>query len=469
MKLESSRRRIGSARRSRSTWIGGSQLSTRKSRLMMAAVGAVAALVILSGCTSSPASDTSTGNYTPGKLTKAYSGTTISVLLPPWGTFPQSELKKFTSETGIKVKMQTLAWDSIHDKVVTAEAAGQAPADVVEMDWTWVAQFGAAGWYEPLGKYMSKAQLSDSVGASQFVYKGQQIGMPYSLDFRGTEVNMTMLKKAGISTPPKTWNDLLKDAEAVKNAGVVQYPLGYALKVLEGAVTPWFALVRGSGGQILTAKGQPAFAQGEIGQAAFQFIRDAYQKGLIDPGAIGLTEEQVSTNFAAGQSAVLISASPNSIPGYTDPTQSKVAKNELQFVHMPGQANDTGPTVGLEEALSIPKASKNKEAAAQFITWWMQTPQQLAAQSNPNMGLLPPSRTALQKLESADTLQDSSTIMKLSANIQPIFPDGGPTWYSKFVIDSAATIQSVALGHTTPAAGIAKLATQTKQLAAQGQ
>ena len=443
-------------------------MSTRKSRLMAAGAGALAALVVISGCSSKSSSDAPSGKFTAGALDKTFSGTNISVMLPPWGTFPQNVLDKFTAETGIKVTMQTLAWDSIHDKVVTAEASGQAPADVVEMDWTWVSQFGAAGWFVPLDKYLSKATLSDSVGASQFASKGQQIGIPYSLDFRGTEVDMTALQKAGISTPPKTWADTLTDAEAVKKAGVVQYPIAYALKVLEGAATPWYALVRGSGGQILTAKGQPAFADGGIGQAAFQFIRDAYSKGLIDPGAIGLTEEQVSDNFAAGRAAILLSASPNSVPGYTDSTKSKVAKDDLQFIHVPGQSNNTGPSVGLEEALSIPKASKNKEAAAEFLTWWMQTPQMLTAQSNPDMGLLPPSHAALQQLASSGKLAGGSTIIGMAANIQAIMPVL-PTWYSKWVIDAAGTIQSVATGQTAPADGIAKLATQTKQLAAQGQ
>jgi len=84
--------------------------------------------------------------------------------------------------TGITMDMESLDWNSIHDKIVTAEAGGESPADVVEMDWTWVAQFGAAGWFTPLNDYLTAQQIQDSVGANIFVNGGKQIGLPYNLD-----------------------------------------------------------------------------------------------------------------------------------------------------------------------------------------------------------------------------------------------------------------------------------------------
>jgi len=445
-------------------------IGSRRSWRRLALVGATAAALALSACSSGGGGGSATpaSGFKPGTLDRKYAGTTITVMMPPWGSFKSSVLKQFTQKTGIKVDMQTLAWDSIHDKVVTTEASGQAPADVVEMDWTWVSQFGAAGWFSSLDKYLTPAQLKDSVGAPTFVQGGHQIGVPYSLDFRGTEVDMSMLKKAGITAPPSTWDEVLTDARAVKKAGVVKYPIGLPLKILEGTSTPWYALVRSSGGQILTTAGKPAFNSDGIGQAALEFIHTAYSEGLIDPGAIGLTDQQVGDNFAAGQSALVLSTGPGGNAQFTDPKKSKIAKDELQFTHVPGQKDATGPTVSLEEALSIPKASKHPEAAAEFITWWLQPTQLITAYHDPDMGLLPPSQVALQQLASSGKLADSKTILALAPNIQPVIPGGTPTWYSKFSAAAASTIQSVALGHTTASAGIASLAKQADQFAAQG-
>jgi ABC-type glycerol-3-phosphate transport system substrate-binding protein len=292
--------------------------------------------------------------------------------------------------------------------------------------------------------------------------------MPYSLDFRGTEYDMTMLKKAGITSAPTTWDEVLTAARAVKKAGIVAHPIGLPLKILEGTSTPWYALVRSSGGQILTPKGKPAFDANGIGQAALEFIHTAYSEGLVDPGAIGLTDQQVGDNFAAGQSAMVLATGPGGNAQFKDTAKSKIAKDELQFAHVPGQKDATGPTVSLEEALAIPKASKHPEAAAEFITWWMQPQQLIAAYQDPDMGLLPPSTTALQQLASGGKLADAKTVQTIEPTVQAVIPGGTPTWYSKFSSAAAATIQSVALGHETAAAGIAKLKQQTDQFASQG-
>ena len=68
-----------------------------------------------------------------------------------------------------------------------------------------------------------------------------------------------------------------------------------------------------------------------------------------------------------------------------------------------------------------------------------------------------PAPAALQQLADSGKLADSKTILALAPNIQPVIPGGTPTWYSKFSSAAAATIQSVALGHTSASAGAAKL------------
>lgn len=435
-------------------------------RARMVAVAVAVTALALAGCTSGGGASSQAPAAPPGTLSKAYKGTTIDVLMPPWGSFKKSELAKFTAETGIKVNMQTLAWDSIHDKVVTSEASGQPPADVVELDWTWVAQFGQAGWLQDLKKYLTPRQIRDSLGANIFTHNGQQIGLPYSLDFRGMEVNMTMLKKAGIEAPPTNWDEILADSAALQQHGVA-HPIGLPLKILEGTATPWYSLVRASGGQVLTPQGKPAFSNGEAGVKSLEFIRLLYAKGYVDPGSIGLSDQQIGDNFAAGQSAIVLASGPGGNALFKDPAQSKVAKDDLVFTPTAGMTDNRGPVIGLPEALSIPKASKHIGAAAMFITWWMKTPQLVAAYQDPNMGLLPTTKAALMKLAKNGKLANSNVILKSVDRIQPIFPGGAPTWYPKFSAAAASTIQSVALGKETAQAGIASLATQTNKIASQ--
>ena len=67
----------------------------------------------------------------------------------------------FEKDTGIHVDLQTLTWDDIRPKLVTALIAGTAPADVTEFDWSWTGQFNAADWYLPLNDAIDKDTVAD--------------------------------------------------------------------------------------------------------------------------------------------------------------------------------------------------------------------------------------------------------------------------------------------------------------------
>lgn len=405
--------------------------------------------------------------YTPGVIDKSLAGTTISLLVPPWAAYNQALLDDFTARTGITVKVESVDFDSIHDKIVTAAASGQAVADVIELDWTWVSQFGAAGWLAPLDKLLTPQQLQDAIGANSFVYNGQQVGLPYSLDFRGSLVNMTKFKKAGISDPPTTWAELLDDAKKLKTAGVAEYPIAMPLSITENTSTPWYTLVRAAGGFVIDDKGQPAFASSDVGVNSLQFIRDAYAAGVIDPGAIGLTQDQVNQEFIGGNAAVLLSAWPSSVNlGDPGAEGSNIVGDELRFIHVPGEKNNAGASIALEEALAIPSLSKNQQAAAMYLSWSLDPQTQIAAYND--SGPLPTNQNALKTL-SADPKSKAmmDAVLQIMPTIEPVIPGGPPTWYTKFSAEVAATIQSVALGQVTAEKAVEDLAAKTKQIAAQ--
>src|SRR5512142_2168503 len=90
---------------------------------------------------------------------KPLAGQSITVLLPsPQGANIAAEFEK---ATGIHVDLQTLNWDDIRPKLVTALVAGTAPADVTEFDWSWTGQFSAADWYLPLNDVIDADTVAD--------------------------------------------------------------------------------------------------------------------------------------------------------------------------------------------------------------------------------------------------------------------------------------------------------------------
>jgi multiple sugar transport system substrate-binding protein len=439
----------------------------------LAAVATAGLLLGAAACSSGSGGSSGAGAAPPasfqaGALNRAYAGQTITVLLPPWGAMAQSQLAKFTAQTGIKVNLQQMAWDSIHDKVVSAEAAGVAPADVTEVDWSWVGQFGAAGWYTPLNKYLPSSLITGSPVAANFDVNGQQIAMPYNIDFRGTIVNMTLLKKAGIGSPPTTWAQLLADAQQLKARGVLASPVGIPLSVDEGTSTPWYALIKSAGGQVLNSDDTPAFSSANsAGQQALEFEATLYKDGLIPRGEVSLTDQQTSSLFASGQVAIELSYSPSALGGYITPSTSKVAKDDIVFAAIPGTDGTTTGTFGLPEGLGIPKQSTHVGAAAEFIYWWEQLPQLLASYNNPNMGNLPPLTSALSYLNQKGDLVDGSQVMAVLPSVSPLFKGGAPDWYPQFSTDVATMIQNVVEGKSSASAALQQLASEAASLKSQ--
>jgi multiple sugar transport system substrate-binding protein len=434
--------------------------SKQRSRAVVAVLASVAVLVSAVAAAGAGASSAS-APPDKGFLNKSHAGSTISVLLPPWGQMPKSQLAKFTAATGIKVKLQTLDWDSIHDKIATAAAAGVAPADVTEMDWSWVGQFGAANWYTPLGDVLPKSTHSQM--STSFVYNGQQLAVPYNMDFRGLALNMTMLRKAGITSAPTTWSQLYADAVQLKTKGVVQYPVTIPLYVGECNSTAWYGLIKSGGGELLDASGKPTFTSpSSLGGQAVLFERKLYKNGLLPPGAISLNCNTANDQFSSGKAAIVLSAAPGSLSVWKTPSESKVAKDDIVFAALPGTNGHRTGTFGLPEGMGIPKLSGNQEEAAMFIYWWQQLPQQLAAYLK--MGDTPPQRAALEILGRQKKLVAADAILKILPTVKPLFPNGTPPWYPQFSADAATMLQSIITGKAQPAAALSRLSDQTKKL-----
>ncbi|MEU4197147.1 extracellular solute-binding protein [Kribbella sp. NPDC026611] len=426
-------------------------------------VATIATAAALAGCSKQQVvEEKPAAGYTAGVLSKEFAGTSVHVLMPPWAKLPKSVITGFTERTGIEVKWETLDYDQLHDKIVAMQAAGTAPADILEMDGGWVGQFGAAGWDTDLRNYLGPETPHDAVGAKAFSYQDQQIGVPYSLDFRGSAFNMTMLSKTGITTVPRTYAEVIAAAKAVKKAGLAKYPVGFPLVISDGSAAAWYSLLRSSGGQILGADGRAALTDGSSALDSLQFLRTLHHEGLLDPGSVQLDDGKVDSAFAAGQSAIVLAESPGALTTYASPKDSRIAKDQVVFAHTPGPKGTDGPSLGVQEALSIPKASKHKEAAAMFITWWLQARNQAAAYTDPDGGggYIPANRAALEDVVQQGKLKGGQQIIDLLDSIEPVIVNGPPTWFAKFNREAASMVQNVAVGNVEPQKGLDDLQAQ---------
>jgi multiple sugar transport system substrate-binding protein len=384
---------------------------------------------------------------------------TITVLLPPFGNDATTRdlFKKFTAESGITVDLQSMVWDDIRPKIVTATVAGTSPADVTEFDWSWVGQFGAAGWYTPLDQVLDAATLKDMPTKDVFTFEGKLYGIPYANDFRVQSVNTDLLKKAGITKLPATPDEILSDAKTLKDKGVLKYPVSIPLSASEGTATAWYFLTRMYGGELFDKDWHPLFtAKDSPGYRALEWIVKGLHDGVIDPAMTGLTDLQVTAAFAGGTAAIDLAGHPYDLGTYDDPEKSKV-KGQVVY-SLAGVDSAKLRTIGLPEALGVPVKSQHKEAAYKFIQWWAAHEPEIYETVN----VLPTRSSALQALADSKKLDGGAEIAKYSPFTEAIFPQGTPAWYSEFSSTVAATINQLAKGQIGVDAAVAQIADRAK-------
>ena len=374
---------------------------------------------------------------------KPYAGQSITVLLPPWGTLPKDMTDRFTAETGIALDMQTLGWDDIRTKIVTSELAGKAPADVTEVDWSWVGQFGGAGWYEPLDGLVSAALRKDAPTDRIFTYDGKLIAMPYNNDYRVLIVNAAEAKKGGIEAAPKTLDELMADAKTLKAKGVVTYPIGLPLSATEGSATAWYLLTKAFGGELFDKDFKPLFADKDsAGYKALAWEAEALKAGLIDPASTGLKDVDIQELFKNGQIAYDVAGWAGNLALYNDKDKSKVAGDAVAAL-MPS-ASGPSRTFGLPGAVGIPTASTHKGAAGAFVNWLLQPENQ--SECYTALGNLPTRTSVLGSLDAAGKLAGGQVLIQQAALVEPLFGQGTPSWYPQFSGVAATAINQVAKG-----------------------
>ncbi|TCR80198.1 sugar ABC transporter substrate-binding protein [Rhizobium sp. BK376] len=393
---------------------------------------------------------------------KPLAGQSITVLMPsPQGPTIAAD---FEAETGIHVDLQTLSWDDIRPKLVTALIAGTTPADVTEFDWSWTGQFSSADWYMPLNDVIDADTVKDIGVSSIFTVNGKLLGVPYTNDFRVMLVNKKHFADAGITEMPKTLDELVAAAKKIKEKGISTYPIGLPLSATEGASTSWYLLTKAFGGELFDKDFNPLFLKPDsAGYKALAFELMLLKDGLVDPASTTLKDTEINEGmFTQGVTSIMISGEPGRLGAMNDPKQSKIA-GQAAAILVPTASGETR-TFGLPEALAVPNVSQHKEAAVAFIKWFTSKDYQ---KKNFVNGFLPTRTSALSELNAAGGLHSGDTLVAQSKTVEALFPQGTPPWYPQFSSAVNTAINSAAKGQMTVDQAMQSIADATKQAMSQ--
>jgi multiple sugar transport system substrate-binding protein len=380
-------------------------------------------------------------------------GTEITVMLPPWAEIPAEEMQKFTDETGITVDLQVVGWDETHDKIAIAAAGNTAAADAIEVDWSWIGDFHSAGWFVPLNEYISDEMKSDIPLLKTFTAGGNILAVPYANDFRVGTYNKVQLEAAGITEPPATWDELVDDCVKVKEAGVVEYPLGFSLSPSEGTTTMFLLIGLSHYGPALNEDGS---LNTENVLSTLQFIDDIVNvKKIVDPNNLVMIDREISENFYAGNQVFAL-ADPGMLNRTNDPEKSQIVGQTARML-IPGREGVRSATFGLPEGVGIPVNSENKEAAWKFIEWFA-SPEAAQALWDSH-GYLPVRNSVFSQYIDGGKVEEGDVLLEQVSYVDSFAPGGLPTWYPKFSLVVQDVVNKVASATMTPEEGVEVIST----------
>jgi len=374
----------------------------------------------------------------------------VTITYETWQDFSKGALPALAKEfhqihPNISIKFQAVPADSAQTKLTT-QIAGGNPPDVAYVDDGTVGAFAPRGAILNLEDYMSKSKAtpkSDYVPAfaKMVSYQGQMYGLPIDGESTALFYRTDEFKKAGISSPPKTWAELEADAKKLTIPSEKQY--GYALFATTGETSYyWYPFLYQAGGTQTTPDDKHAAFASPAGLKAGEFYVGL--RKYSSPDLWGSDSWTARVTFATGKSAMYMAGAW--FAGEMENTFKKTIKNNWAVAPLPTEtAGSPCATTIAGDALVIPSASKNHDAAWKWMEF-LSAPQNMAllnlgTKKNPTT-LLPP-RTSL--LNNPETFKSNPILKPFAANMRCGITDlsQNPNWGN---VDSGPLSDALAHG-----------------------
>lgn len=333
----------------------------------------------------------------PPSLKKLGKGKTIRIMFQGGGdSAPPLDLKGLIEkETGLKITIDVIPPENLHEKQLTFFLSGTADYDLLEIYPTWVGEYAESMYVENLDdlykKYASEIDTTDYIEGAQVgfdKYKGSWYAIPYDGDvnlfyyrkdlFDDTKNKADFKKKYGYDlAPPKTWDQVRDLSEFFTGRQPGLYGFGTLALKTWWALDYWANVYR----NLLVSKGV-TFDNGfvndngeiELDRATFIEANDFYMKLMkfSPPGILSWGYPESKEGLGNGTVAMSMQWAT---AVFRDPRQVKYW-DQMYATTMPGFKKKDGSvqqvtSLAVGKALVIPSATRNRDVAflyAQFLS-----------------------------------------------------------------------------------------------------
>jgi multiple sugar transport system substrate-binding protein len=316
----------------------------------------------------------------------------ITILVPSGseGDGLRAAAADYSQMKGTKVEIVQAPYDNVFEQAANAGQTKSGAFDIVLMDDPWIPFFAENGHLENLTSYFNAIGvpgpdndfLAKSLAVCRNPYNtGPFVCVPYVGNAQMFFYDGAKFAEQGLPAGPKTWDDVIKVAKALTDAGGGRY-FGYVFRGGQGnpVVADFMPIFWSYGGNLFNADRTKVTIDTPEGAAAmktFMALRDVSPKGVESYQA-----DQVGRALAAGTAASSINW-PNWVATFEDPSQSKMV-GKISYTAIPAGTHAGSSEIG-HWTMGIMSASKNKQEAFDFMVW-ATSPEQIkisATRGNP--------------------------------------------------------------------------------------
>jgi len=313
------------------------------------------------------------------------------------------------------VNVTAVPWESAHDKIATAIAAGKTP-DVSLIGSTWMGEFAEADGLEPTPDGLVDEKAFFPGAWDSTVVGGTSYGVPWYVETRVLFYRTDLAQKAGWNEPPKTWDELKQFAKDLQAKGGSQYGL-YVQPGQTGAWQHFMPFAWQNGAEMTNAAETEYTIDSAATVEALEYYKSLFTAGLsqtrlLDPG-------ELEQGFADGTYGSFING-----PWYTGLVEDAGLKPNLYSVApVPGKDSAPGTSFIGGGNLAVFAEADNRKGAWKLVQWL--TEPQTQSDWYQTMGGLP----AVQESWSSGELASDPKLSVFGDQLEhAASPPAVPTW-----------------------------------------
>jgi multiple sugar transport system substrate-binding protein len=342
----------------------------------------VAATVLLTACDRPPASAPS--------ITVVIAEYSKDHTRPFW----QALADQYAKQSGVKVDLRIVDWNSI-DQQVSTMIQNNRPPDVLNLNA--FSSYARDGLLYEADDVLSAKTRDDFLEpfARGGTYQGKLYGLPILSSARAFFYNKDLFARAGLAGPPKTWDEFTRAAARVQALG--GGTIGYALPLgPEEAQAEWEIWMWNNGGD--WKSGDAWTINGDRNVQTLRFLADLanrHKVTQVNPGKTNRTDGAFQL-FKDGKVGMVIGFSP--LAAQLD------AEGKVNYGVAEMPTNTGRPvTLAVEDYLMAFKKKDNRGAVKGFLDLYYQ-PDQITRWISAE-GFLPVTKSGLQQMSSNPKLK----------------------------------------------------------------